>query len=409
MKVISLIAAAILSLLVKDPIASVSFSFILHNGDNLVAEGLKYRAADIPIDGAFYEPYSLSVNEAMMFIVFDHRLDLTLFLIMGDNSQKKLMNDTVQDNYGDYIGCEKVKAVVIHDRKKYAELETGYGTSLDDLEIKHFDGEEALVVVQDKTTDCYRDYYDANQVFYPTDSSDPQDSVGWNAKGDELYNKGNYEEALKCYEKAIKLSPEPNAFYYYNKGASLNFLGMYQEAVMAYDEAIKLSPHYIDAMQNKSDSLNMLRRYDESQKCLDEALKIDGENAGLYCSYGNIYFYESEYQKAVQYYDKAAEKDFSYATAHHNKGYALFYLGQYEDALLSFDIYIGINGDDAEVYYQEAMAYSLLDQGDIAVSYLDKAIELDISYIGAARNESNFDNIRNMLEFIKMIGQDNDL
>ena len=56
-----------------------------------------------------------------------------------------------------------------------------------------------------------------------------------------MYNKGNYEEALKCYEKAIKLSPEPNDFYYYNKGASLNFLGMYQEAVMAYDEAIKLS------------------------------------------------------------------------------------------------------------------------------------------------------------------------
>ena len=136
---------------------------------------------------------------------------------------------------------------------------------------------------------------------------------------------------------------------------------------------------------------------------------MTGKNAGLYCSYGNIYFYKSEYQKAVQYYDKAVEKDFSYATAHHNKGYALFYLGQYEDALLSFDMYIGINGDDAEVYYQEAMAYSLLDQGDTAVSYLDKAIEMDISYIWAARNESNFDNIRNMLEFIKMIGQDNDL
>lgn len=68
-----------------------------------------------------------------------------------------------------------------------------------------------------------------------------KDHLSCNAKGDELYNKGNYEEALKCYEKAIKLSPEPNDFYYYNKGASLNFLGMYQEAVMAYDEAIKLS------------------------------------------------------------------------------------------------------------------------------------------------------------------------
>ena len=39
-----------------------------------------------------------------------------------------------------------------------------------------------------------------------------------------MNNLGKYEEAIKCYDEAIKLNPK-NVFVWYNKGVSLNNLG----------------------------------------------------------------------------------------------------------------------------------------------------------------------------------------
>ena len=38
--------------------------------------------------------------------------------------------------------------------------------------------------------------------------ADPSEE--WNKKGSELYNQGKYEEAIKCFDKALEV--EPKAF-----------------------------------------------------------------------------------------------------------------------------------------------------------------------------------------------------
>lgn len=60
-------------------------------------------------------------------------------------------------------------------------------------------------------------------------------------KGNAQYNKRNYEEAMKCYDKAIKINPEDNKAYF-NKGNALNALDKHEEAIECYDKAIKINP-----------------------------------------------------------------------------------------------------------------------------------------------------------------------
>jgi tetratricopeptide (TPR) repeat protein len=60
-------------------------------------------------------------------------------------------------------------------------------------------------------------------------------------KGVALLNLGNYEEAIKCYDKAIEIEPN-NAEAWNNKGIVLGRLSNYEEAIACYDKAIELNP-----------------------------------------------------------------------------------------------------------------------------------------------------------------------
>jgi tetratricopeptide (TPR) repeat protein len=65
----------------------------------------------------------------------------------------------------------------------------------------------------------------------------------WNNKGYAPANLGEYEEALRCSDKAIELNP--NLVHGWNsKGFALNRLGKYKEAIECYDRAIEIGPNH---------------------------------------------------------------------------------------------------------------------------------------------------------------------
>ena len=55
------------------------------------------------------------------------------------------------------------------------------------------------------------------------------DSLTWKKEGNEFFNKGEYEEAIKCYTYAVELNPEFIEAWN-NLGLSLLKIGKIQEA-----------------------------------------------------------------------------------------------------------------------------------------------------------------------------------
>jgi tetratricopeptide (TPR) repeat protein len=51
----------------------------------------------------------------------------------------------------------------------------------------------------------------------------------WSNKGAALFSQGKYDEAIKCYDEAIRLDPKL-AETWCNKGAALTNLGNYDES-----------------------------------------------------------------------------------------------------------------------------------------------------------------------------------
>ena len=68
--------------------------------------------------------------------------------------------------------------------------------------------------------------------------------------GDSLMKKGQYEQAIEKFDKAIKLNPDEVANYA-SRGAAFNMLRRYKRAIKEYDEVIKFEPKNPDAHGNR--------------------------------------------------------------------------------------------------------------------------------------------------------------
>lgn len=94
----------------------------------------------------------------------------------------------------------------------------------------------------DKANDSYRD----------AEIDNPGSAIVKFNIGDVLYQKRNYEEALKTYQDAIQKSDDIKlqAQGYYNIGNTLYRLNKWPESILAYQQALKLDPNDEDAKYN---------------------------------------------------------------------------------------------------------------------------------------------------------------
>ncbi|NPV51626.1 MAG: tetratricopeptide repeat protein [Candidatus Methanofastidiosum sp.] len=113
--------------------------------------------------------------------------------------------------------------------------------------------------------------------------------------GDLFFNQGKYQDALDCYQKAIKLGKH-NALAWHGKGNVLLKQGensedvnlcvkchlcpvlseaFYQDSVKCYDKAIEIDPKFKDAWYKKGVALEKLGKFIESKKCFEISKELE--------------------------------------------------------------------------------------------------------------------------------------
>lgn len=93
---------------------------------------------------------------------------------------------------------------------------------------------------------------EANDKYRDAQISNPESPIIHFNIGDALYQKRNYEEALKSYQSTVQKTNDPKlqAQSYYNLGNTLFRLDKWQESIAAYQQALKLNPNDEDAKFN---------------------------------------------------------------------------------------------------------------------------------------------------------------
>lgn len=109
------------------------------------------------------------------------------------------------------------------------------------------------------------------------------EAEGYKNKGNEAYKAGNYDEAIKQYNKAITLDPT-TATYYSNRAAVHASKGDNNSALADANKCLGCDAAFVKGYSRKGQALLNLGKLDEAEAAYKEGLAVDSTNQT--CSQG---------------------------------------------------------------------------------------------------------------------------
>lgn len=263
-----------------------------------------------------------------------------------------------------------------------------------------------------------KDSIDIIKVVYANfDEINKADQVRLRLTAEILMLKGDYEEAISCYDKALKMSPKDiEAFV--GKGKILRKQGKYSKAHEYFDKALEINANdsaalvgkaltlslsvydlgnkenydeaikYCDqALDNNSKDINALickgrvlkekKDYQGSLQCLNAAIDINPQDPRVIVNLGKLLYIQDKSEEAIFYYDKAIKINSEYTKAYYCKGIALTAKGNFNDAYKCYDKALEINPNDTSTLYAKAWVLNSEGKPDESIKCCDKGLKVN--------------------------------
>jgi len=235
--------------------------------------------------------------------------------------------------------------------------------------------------------------YEKSIVLWDTSGRDSNGSIAWSAKGNAHFAKGKvlnangdqgaaytaFNDATEAYDRAIGLKPD-SARIWLQKGNALAAQRKYDEAIHAYDKAVEYEPLLTDAWNQRGNVL------------VEQANALNREIVGR--SWSNtrdsIFLRRQNYYKnALGSYNMSIDINPCDEMAWDNKGNVLTYINKFDDAIQAHDKAIMLNSQYALA--RSNKGFTLFRQGkyDDAIKAYDEAIKLDPGFVKAWNGKGN--------------------
>lgn len=228
---------------------------------------------------------------------------------------------------------------------------------------------------------CYEEgrYEEALECFDKAIRLDENYALPWQGKGNVYYELIDYEQALRCYCEANRLD-ENYADPWNSKGNVFYELKDYEQALLCYDKAIQLDENYAYPWHGKGNVYHKINNYEQALLCYDEAIRLDEDFARSWNGKGIVYRDINDYEKALLCYDEAILRDANFASPWSGKGHVFDELKIYEQALLCYDNAIQLDQGNATYWNSKGNVYDELKSYEQALLCYCEAIRLDENY-----------------------------
>jgi len=197
-------------------------------------------------------------------------------------------------------------------------------------------------------------------------------------QGWEQAQKGNYDEAIRYFTKAIDLNPL-DAEPYYSRGAAYSLKGQYEEAISDYTKAIEINPRDANTYYNRGIACYKKDQFDQAISDFNKALEINPNDAEAYYNRGATRYKKGQQDQAISDFKKALEID------PNNPRYLVTYIdheiaycedkGQYDQVISNDNKALEINPRDAKVNINRGRAYYLKGEYDRSWEDFRKALD----------------------------------
>jgi tetratricopeptide (TPR) repeat protein len=135
---------------------------------------------------------------------------------------------------------------------------------------------------------------------------DPDSVEAHNNLGNALLKEGNVDEAIVQYQKALQINPD-YAKAHYNLGCALFQKGNVDEAIEHFQRALQINPDSMEAHYNLSCALLQKGNVDEAIVQYQKALQIEPDDEESHINLGNALIQKGNVDKAIVHYQKALQ------------------------------------------------------------------------------------------------------
>lgn len=210
-----------------------------------------------------------------------------------------------------------------------------------------------LIVLTWKQVGIYRDL---GTLWSDTVEKNPESWMAQNNLGIVLQKKGQQDEAIAHFQKALEL--DPNKFETQNNlGYSLSMSGRLREAFLYLERALEINPNYAAAHYNLGNALLRSGRRAEAIDQLQQALELDPSYVPAFSDLGSAFLQTGQVDKSLEHLERALQIDPDYKAAHFNIANTLLQMGRTEEAVSHLQRVLEIDPGDAEA--QKNMAWVL--------------------------------------------------
>jgi tetratricopeptide (TPR) repeat protein len=209
----------------------------------------------------------------------------------------------------------------------------------------------------------------------------PDHAQAHNNLGNALREKGNVDEAITHYQKALKIIPD-DASVHFNFGNALREKGNVDEAITQYQKALQIKPDYMEAQVKLGNVLLQKGKADEAVAHFQRALEINPNNAGIHLNLGLCFSRLGRMDQAISQYQKALQIEPADTATQNNLAWLLA-TGP-EASLRNGDKAVELatqantltGGENPVILHTLAAAYAEAGRFGDAVQSAQKAIEL---------------------------------
>jgi tetratricopeptide (TPR) repeat protein/peroxiredoxin len=234
-----------------------------------------------------------------------------------------------------------------------------------------------------------RGYFDqAASSFQRAVRDDPSSAEAYYGLGSAYLNQQKTAEARSSFERAVKLPasyPDTLANAWNNLGLLATREAHADEAIRCFQEAVRLSPDHLIALNNLGNAYRLQKSWEAAGKVFQRALEVSPADPEANYGLGMIFAQADDSARAYEYLQKALKVRPVYPEALNNLGILYLRTQRRDEAVASFESCIRAAPAFDQSYLNLARVYSLEGSPDKARTVL---LELLKQHPGHAQAQS---------------------
>ncbi len=227
-------------------------------------------------------------------------------------------------------------------------------------------------------------WHDSETLWRHVIAIEPKASVAHNNLGTVLYRRGELEEAVGYYRRALEIRSD--AIAYNNLGNALAKQGRMAEAVQSYLSAIKLKPDFADVYFNLGNLFGQQGKLEEAAHQYRQAVGNNPNAVGAHHSLAVVLADQGKLAEAIPHFRKAIDLSPQSADIYLNFGAALAKEGRLDEAMALFQQSLVIKPDFVEAFHNLGTIMGAKGDFERARDHFRWALQIDPTHVNSHFN-----------------------